>query len=249
MKLHTTGITDVGRRRTRNEDAFLINDELGLYVVADGMGGHAGGRVASTLAVSILEEEVIAWLGRPVAGDDPVEHHRQGLSEAVAHAGQRVFQISVERPEWKGMGTTIVAVMMVGSNAFIAHVGDSRAYLIRDGRIEQITDDHSLVAESVRSGAITEEQAKHHRMRNVITRALGFQEEVEVDVQVRGLARGDQLLLCTDGLSGKLEPHDIRRVLQERGVFDAPRQLVLDACERGGEDNITVVCVGVERTT
>lgn len=248
MKIDAVGITDIGLKRDRNEDAFLMNEELQLYVVADGMGGHVGGQHASTLAVNTVEEmvgELILPSGTESGTVDPVEAVRRGLDEAVRLAGRRIHAWATEHPEFKGMGTTIVVVMTHGSNAYIAHVGDSRVYLIRDAEIEQITDDHSLVAQSIRDGLITAEQAKSHRMRNVITRALGFNPDVEVDVQVRAVRRGDYFLLCTDGLSGKLEDHEMRDLLAQYDGAEGLRQLVGLACARGGEDNISVVVLKV----
>lgn len=248
MRIESTGITDVGRKRDRNEDAFLINEELGLYVVADGMGGHAGGQHASALAVNTVEETIDA-LTQPATlgvGEDPVERVRGGIGQAVQLAGQRIHAFATAHPEFRGMGTTVVVVMVQDQNAYVAHVGDSRVYMIRDGQIEQITEDHSLVAQSIREGLLTAEQAKTHRMRNVITRALGFNAEVEVDVQVRAVRRGDRFLLCSDGLSGKLEPEDMLRVLNAHPAPEAARQLIGLACARGGEDNITAVLVRVE---
>ena len=247
MKIVATGITDVGRRRDRNEDAFLIHDEMQLFVVADGMGGHVGGSLASTLAVTTIEQDVGAHLLRlDEAEADPVDHARQGLRDAVRAAGRRIHAEASANPGWKGMGTTVVAVLLLDKNAYVAHVGDSRVYLLREGGIAQITDDHSLVAESVRDGLLTEEQAKRHRMRNVITRALGFHEDVEVDVQVHAVRKGDRFLLCSDGLSGKLDAEEMLAVLDAHELSEAARQLVGHACARGGEDNITAIVVEVE---
>jgi protein phosphatase len=243
MRITATGITDVGRKRDRNEDAFLINDELMLYVVADGMGGHAGGQHASALAVNTVEELVDDL---EPDGDDPVEAVRVSLDRAVRQAGARIHAFAQTHPEFHGMGTTIVLVLVQDQNAYVAHVGDSRVYLLRDGAIEQVTDDHSLVAQSIREGLLTEDQARSHRMRNVITRALGFNEDVQVDIQVRALRRGDRYLLCSDGLSGKLEADEMAELLARHDTPEAIRQLVGLACARGGDDNITAVVVTVE---
>lgn len=253
MRITSSGITDIGRRRDRNEDTFLIHDELQLFVVADGMGGHAGGEYASSLAVNVVEELVSSVElphERPdVDGDgdaDPVDVLRGLVEEAVQTAGQRIHDWGQDHPEFRGMGTTVVVLLMHGGNAYIGHVGDSRAYMLRDGQIDQATDDHSLVAQSVREGLITEEQARTHRMRNVITRALGFHREVEVEVQVRATRRGDVFLLCTDGLSGPVQAHDMRDLLMRHGPQEAARQLVGLANARGGDDNITCVVVRVD---
>ncbi|MCA9571624.1 MAG: serine/threonine-protein phosphatase, partial [Myxococcales bacterium] len=233
MRVEATGITDVGLKRDRNEDAFLVNDELRLYVVADGMGGHAGGQHASALAVNTVEE-MVDTIALSASEDDvdPVDHLKAGLDRAVRLAGKRIHDFASAHPEFRGMGTTIVVVLVVGSNAFVAHVGDSRVYLVRDGAIEQVTDDHSLVAQSIREGVLTAEEARTHRMRNVITRALGFNADVEVDVQVRAVTRGDRFLLCSDGLSGKLEADEMRELLDAHEPVEATRQLVGLACAR-----------------
>lgn len=248
MRISATGITDVGLKRDRNEDAFLINDELALYVVADGMGGHAGGQHASALAVNTVEE-MVDELVLPTSFEDdadPVEAIKGGLDEAVRLAGRRIHEWAGAHPEFRGMGTTLVCVMLQGGNAYIAHVGDSRVYLVRGGQIEQVTEDHSLVAQSIREGLLTEEEAKKHRMRNVITRALGFNADVEVDVVVKGVTRGDRILLCSDGLSGKVEAAEMLQTLDAHDLTEAARQLVGLACHRGGDDNITAVVVQVE---
>lgn len=251
MEITASGITDIGRKRDRNEDNYLINDELQLYVVADGMGGHAGGEYASALAVNTVEEIVTSMElpGDPAPDEaDPVDIIRGRLAEAVRLAGHRIFDWAAEHPEFRGMGTTSVVLLLHHGNAFIAHVGDSRLYLVRDGVIRQITEDHSLVAQSIREGLLTEEQARFHRMRNVITRALGFDRKVEVDIVVHAVRRGDTFLLCTDGLSGKVDDSEMRDLIAANEPQIAARHLVSAACARGGEDNITVIVVRVEST-
>ncbi len=250
MRIESAGITDVGLKRDRNEDAFLTNEDLGLYIVADGMGGHAGGAYASSLAVTSVESSVevlLPGLGRSPE-IDPVDEIRDALAEAVRVAGRAIHGWASEHPEFRGMGTTIVVALLVDGNAYVAHVGDSRAYLMRDGEIEQITEDHSFVAQSVREGLLTESAARTHKMRSVITRALGFQPETEVDVLVRALRRGDRLLLCTDGLSGKVEAVEMAQTVAVHEVPESLRQLVGLACARGGDDNISAVVVRVETT-
>ncbi len=247
MQIISSGITDIGLKRGRNEDAYLINEELNLFVVADGMGGHAGGEYASSLAVNTVEE-LVGQLRLPdpqVSDEDPVEILRTALADAVSQAGNRIYSWACDNQEYWGMGTTVVVMLAHRGNAFIAHVGDSRVYSIRNGDIEQVTEDHSLVAQSVREGLITEEEAKFHRMRNVITRALGSGPEVEVDVQVKALRKGDRFLLCTDGLSGRVEMDELRDVLTSHSITESCRQFVGMACARGGEDNITAVVVQV----
>lgn len=248
MKIVSCGITDVGLKRGHNEDNYLINEELNLYVVADGMGGHAGGEYASAIAVNTVEEVVTSLESETIDLDttDPVEITRHKLSHAIRLAGRRIFEKAKEQPEYHGMGTTVVVLLVRSGNAYVAHVGDSRVYMVRDGGIEQITEDHSLIAEKIRHGLITPEEAKNHKMRNVITRSLGYQEDVEVDLSVRAVRRGDAFLLCSDGLSGLVEdPELLDHVLQD-GPQPAARKLIELACQRGGDDNITTVIATVE---
>jgi protein phosphatase len=241
-------MTDVGMKRTNNEDAYLINDELNLFVVCDGMGGHVGGEFASGIAVNTVEEVLSSLEVDPQAEvqDDPVEATREKIRYAVRLAGRRIFEKADAEPEFKGMGTTVVVLLIDGGNAFIAHVGDSRVYLSREDLFEQLTEDHSLVNEKIRAGVLTPEEARHHKLRNIITRSLGYQEEVEVDVQVRALRRNDQFLLCTDGLSNLVEPVEIGETLRTLSPQNAARHLIDLACQRGGDDNITAIIARVE---
>jgi PPM family protein phosphatase len=242
-------MTDVGLKRGHNEDNYLVNEELNLFVVADGMGGHAGGEYASAIAVNTVEEIVTSLEVEGVEvtdATDPVEVTRTKLSHSIRLAGRRIFEKAREQPEYHGMGTTAVVVLIEGSNAYIAHVGDSRVYMLREGKIEQVTEDHSLIAEKIRHGLLSPEEAKNHRMRNVITRSLGYQEDVEVDLQVRAIRRGDQFLLCSDGLSGNVSQEEMGEVMSRLSPQEAARHLISLSCERGGEDNITTVIARVE---
>lgn len=238
------GLTDVGRRRESNEDAFLEDDQLGLYAVADGMGGHAAGEVASRMAVESLLAAVkdLGW-----ADGERLDAGGVGtaLRDAIEGANRRIC-VSVEsRQEWRGMGTTLVALATAGDEAVIGYVGDSRAYLLRDGDLHRLTSDHSWVNEQVKMGLLTDEDAQRHPMRNIVTRALGNRQEVEVDVVRHRMRPGDVFLLCSDGLNTMLEDDEIRAALQ-RNVGDpkkACESLVDAANARGGEDNTTVVVV------
>ena len=250
MRVTSCGITDVGMKRANNEDNYLINDELSLFVVCDGMGGHVGGEFASAIAVNTVEE-VLASIevnpgSVPAADEDAVEHTREKLRYAVRLAGKRIFEKAGADPEFKGMGTTVVVLILDAGNVFIGHVGDSRAYRIRGNQIEQLTEDHSLVNEKIRAGLITKEEAATHRMRNIITRSLGFQEEVEIDTQVHAIQKGDRYLLCSDGLSGLVKGEEIGELVRGHGPQDAARKLVHLACERGGDDNITTVVLRID---
>jgi serine/threonine protein phosphatase PrpC len=248
MRVTSCGVTDVGLKRGHNEDNYLINEELNLFVVADGMGGHAGGEYASAIAVNTVEEVVADLEIKPEATDltDPVDVMRDRITQAIRLAGRRIFEKARQQPEFHGMGTTAVVLVLRAGNAYVAHVGDSRVYRLRDGVIEQITEDHSLIAEKLRHGLITPEEAKNHRMRNVITRSLGYQEDVEVDLQVLAVRRGDTFLMCSDGLSGHVQDTEMGESMTRQGPQVAARGLIELACERGGEDNITTIIARVD---
>ncbi|MBI4366727.1 MAG: Stp1/IreP family PP2C-type Ser/Thr phosphatase [Deltaproteobacteria bacterium] len=237
------GLTDVGRRRERNEDAFLIDADLQLYIVADGMGGHVGGGLASRLAVATIEEAIKPML----EPDATLEEPKAILRKAIHAAGQRIFQRAAENPALKGMGTTTVALWFRDKMAYLANVGDSRGYLVRQGRIRQLTIDHSLVGEQMRAGVISETDAKSHRLKNIITRSVGFQEVVEIDLDSRMARPGDLFVLCTDGLTNMIDDQEILSVVTHNHPKDAAHQLIDLANERGGDDNITILLVQVER--
>lgn len=250
MRITSCGITDVGVKRTNNEDNYLINDELNLFVVCDGMGGHAGGEFASAIAVNTVEEVLSDLETSPeleaAREEGAVEVMRERLRYAIRLAGKRIFEKANAEPEYRGMGTTCLVLLVDGSNAFIAHVGDSRGYIVREGRIEQLTEDHSLVNERIRAGLLTPEQARHHKLKNIITRSLGYTEDVEIDIQVRALRRGDRFLLCSDGLSNLVEPAELGEAVRSMNPQEAARHLVQLACARGGDDNITAVITRVD---
>jgi len=239
-------------KREHNEDSFLVNEDLGLYVVCDGMGGHAGGETASRLAVQTVEKELISARLRtddPFASDESFDKTplAAALQEAIEGACSVVYRTSRSEPQLGGMGTTCIALLLHRDIAVVGHVGDSRAYLVRDGGILQLTEDHSLVNEQVRAGLLTSEEAKHSRLRNIITRSVGFEEDVLVDVSGFETRTGDRFLLCSDGLSNLVSMEEIRVTLaSERDPADVCKSLVGLANERGGDDNVTVVAV--ERT-
>jgi serine/threonine protein phosphatase PrpC len=240
--------TDVGMKREHNEDSFLVNEDLGLYAVCDGMGGHAGGETASRLAVQTLERELLSTKLRP---DDPFSGAATledtplagALREAIEGACAAVFRTSRANPELAGMGTTCIALLIRGTHALVGHVGDSRAYLVRGEDVHQISEDHSLVNEQVRAGLLSEEEAKHSRLKNIITRSVGFEEDVLVDVMGVETQAGDRFLLCSDGLSNLMENEEIRDALLQNELDDVPAKLIQLANDRGGDDNITVVAV------
>lgn len=245
----SAGLTDVGRKRSHNEDSFLIDDELQLYVVADGMGGHAGGGTASRIAVETIDRELRAMRD---GGHNPFVSVAQlqdsAIPEAMRTAVERaclaIFSAAREDPRLAGMGTTVISLLVRDAFAFIAHVGDSRAYLVRGDLIQQISEDHSLVNEQIKAGMITPEEAKHSRYKNIITRSVGFEEEVQVDVMGLVCEPGDVYLLCSDGLANMVEDAELHEaVASSADLQDVPKKLVALANERGGDDNITVIVV------
>ncbi|MFO1518536.1 MAG: Stp1/IreP family PP2C-type Ser/Thr phosphatase [bacterium] len=253
MKIESYGISNVGMKRGQNEDNYLLNDELQLYVVADGMGGHLGGEFASKMAVSTVEE-VVQRLSNPEAtqihGVNSGEvAYGERLRFAIKEAGRRIFDQALYDESLKGMGTTTVAMLINETRAYIANVGDSRGYFIRGNKIEQITEDHSLVGEQVKAGIISVSDAKSHRLKNIITRSVGYQEDVESDLSVKDLRPGDKILLCSDGLSNLVEDEEICKMLGSYPLQEACNRLIDLANERGGDDNITIVSIQVLENT
>lgn len=238
MRLIPYALSDVGRKRQHNEDSYLISEEVGLFAVADGMGGHRAGEKASRMAVDHLQQALT--LPRRGATRDEVLGL---LQHAMFSTGAAIYDAAQSDPDLAGMGTTLTAVFLHGMRAYVAHVGDSRAYLYRDGKIEQITMDHSWVAEQVKAGLLTEQEAKESRFRHIITRSVGFEREVQVDGTICPVQAGDVLLLCSDGLSNYLEESDLCEVLSQHVYREAPQLLVDLANARGGDDNITVVLI------
>jgi serine/threonine protein phosphatase PrpC len=251
MKIAARGLTDVGRKRDHNEDSFLVSERLGLFVVADGMGGHAGGGIASRLAVQAIESQMSqARQADPSSGDAVKDgsNLRDSLVKAFAEACRLIYREAQGDPALQGMGTTATVAAVDGSTAFIAHVGDSRCYLVRNKRIYQITEDHSLVNEQLKAGAMTAEEARNSRFKNIITRSVGFEEDVQVDTVALAMEAGDRLVLCSDGLTNLAKDEEILEVVSKVTVEEAPEILVDLANARGGDDNITVVVVGAEET-
>lgn len=247
MRIESRSLSDVGLKRPLNEDSFCANDEEGLYVVADGMGGHAHGEVASRLAVETIEEFIeltsgdrdVTW---PYGIDESLSLNGNRLKTSIRFANQKLLDHAKSSVGCEGMATTVVAVLVEGSVAEVAHVGDSRVYLIRDGRINRITSDHSWVNEQVLSGVIDSEQARSHPLRNVVTRALGGRPDLEVDVQSLELESGDRLLLCSDGLTTMLVDDEILRIVLDGDAgVDQARELIEAANRSGGEDNTTAI--------
>lgn len=250
MRCVSAALTDVGRRRDHNEDAYFATDELGLYVVADGMGGHAAGEVASWEAVEAVHGMVRrspgvldAYSSSP--SEDSVAGLRRLIESAIQAATYMVFGIAEQDPTNKGMGTTITVMLVVDNIAIIGSVGDSRAYLVRGERTWQVTEDHTLVQLQMKAGLITADQAKASPRGNVITRAVGPREYVQVDTFVVPIQAGDRYLLCSDGLHGYLEPEEIGPHVLGKTLDACCQSLVDIANDRGGKDNITTVVIEV----
>jgi protein phosphatase len=248
VKITSFGGTDTGKKRANNEDAYMLNDQLGLYAVADGVGGSEGGEVASRMAVETLAASVPDLLGdkesTPPGGlIRTVDPAFSALQLAITLSNRTIRQARAETPALSGMGTTLTSLLLRHGHAFIAHVGDSRAYLLRSGEFRQLTNDHSLVGEQVRHGVITREQARTSPYRHVITRALGIDEEVKIDLEKHPLLRGDRLLLCTDGLTEMVDDMEIGGILGGADPREAVRKLIDAANRAGGVDNITSVVI------
>lgn len=252
MDLNVFGASDRGMVRAGNEDAQLVDERIGLFVVADGMGGHKGGEVASRMAVDILHDYIVkvssgsdSFLGTV---DPRASREANLLASGIRLANRAIFEAAASNPAWQGMGTTIVAVLVRDNRAAIAHAGDSRLYLLRDGQLKQVTDDHSLVAEQVRQGLITAEEAAKSSRKNVITRALGQWEELEIDMQDLALLPGDRLLICSDGLSGMVSDPEIAALMKAYPAPDAACQALIEVANSyGGKDNITTVIIVAEQ--
>ncbi|MFC0216069.1 Stp1/IreP family PP2C-type Ser/Thr phosphatase [Paenibacillus chartarius] len=240
--MHLVSRTDIGNIRLVNEDRAVVRHVPGgwsVAVVADGMGGQQAGDVASQMAVDIIQRE-LQRLSPELAADDCAEE----LRRAIEVANENIYEFALGRENYHGMGTTVVSAVANGQTAIIGHIGDSRAYLISDAGMEQLTEDHSLVNELVKNGHITPEEAAHHPRRNVIIRALGTDPTVEVDLRLVPWKAGNLLLLCSDGLHGLVDDDSILEVV--RGEPDLDRmalRLIHSALDAGGDDNVTVVLI------
>ncbi len=245
------GLTDQGLVRDQNEDAILVDDALGLYVVCDGMGGHAAGDVASKLAIETLRAEIEAQesvLVRGRRGEETEDKLFSVLKGAAHRAGEVVYKEATENEAHAGMGCTLTALLVVGSHAFMAHVGDTRLYLFRDKKLHQLSRDHTYAAELVRAGGLTAEKAKAHRFSHILSRALGTQELVQVDAMAFELLPGDRLLMCSDGLHGVLST-DAEMLDVLNGDFEAIPDALIASVKGRSKDNISAITVRIEMET
>ena len=238
IKTLYAGLSNVGRVRTSNEDCMGLFPDLNLFVVADGMGGHAAGEVASSMAVETVRESISKNEG---TGNSSLAAHC--LERAIKASNQKIYEAGKQSPALSGMGTTIVSVLLDQDTAYIGYVGDSRVYLSRQDEITQITTDHSLVNEYLKKGMMTPEEAEHHPLKHVLSRALGTALDVEADILSIPLKSEDILLLCSDGLSNTVNRQMMLQILKRSkgNIQEACHQLIEQANSRGGVDNITVV--------
>lgn len=248
MRRVSFGLSDVGRRRVSNEDAFGLDDELGLYVVADGMGGHAAGEVASREAVDTVlgmvrrQRDLLAAVESGDRSAEAIRKVQRVIEAAIQAATYMVFAIAENEPEQRGMGTTLSTLLLLGDLGITGQVGDSRVYQCRQGQVKRLTEDHTLVAWQVKQGIISEAEAERSPHKNVITRAVGSRDYVQVDTRVTDVVVGDQFLLCSDGLHGYLEDVELPPIL-ELGPPVATKHFIDLANKRGGRDNITAVVI------
>ncbi len=251
MKLNYAGSTDVGRKRGHNEDNLCLLPEQNLYIAADGMGGHAAGEVASQIAVDTVaeffeetaEDDDLTW---PYKMDKDLNYQENRLAASIKLANLRIHEKAEADPSTHhGMGTTIVATYISDDMVYVGHVGDSRIYRLRGDELEQVTDDHSLLNDYIKMKDLSEEEIENFPHKNVIVRALGMKETVQVDVDHEKPEHGDIYLLCSDGLCDMISDDEIREImLKHRNDLDACVQALIDAAnESGGNDNITVVLV------
>ncbi len=283
MKLWAWGQSDPGKKRERNEDSYLVDADLGVMAVADGMGGHQGGATASKMAVELLARELADARGdfdaavrkqkelsvrttqQMIAVDDPTGEHAPArplctedtqptpgaavrfspalelMRNIVRRASSGIYEAAFDKPELRGMGTTLTAMLLHGGKAHLVHAGDSRCYMFRDGQLRQLTDDHSWIAEQLRSGTISEAEAKASKFRHVITKSIGFEREIDADLKSVPVSPGDCFLLCSDGMSNYVEHGELERIVAMTWYKRLPEQLIELANDRGGDDNITVV--------
>ncbi len=250
MRTESCGATDTGKKRSNNEDAFLLKEQIGLFAVADGVGGNEGGEAASRIAVEMLEAAVPDLAGdkrrTPPAGRARItDPETFALQQAFLLAHRRIRQEQCVNPRLSNMGTTLTAVLLAQGRAFLGHIGDSRAYLLRSDKLKQLTRDHSWVAEQVRAGTLKPGQVRTSTHRHVITRALGIGDEMNAEFTAHPVQQNDMILLCTDGLTEMVDDPAIGKMVAGCQPREIVGKLVKAANERGGVDNITVVVVRV----
>ena len=239
--MKVAAISDVGKVREINEDNYYIyENDIKFYIVADGMGGHKSGEVASAIGINAIKDHLLKYLK-----DENEEQSIKGIIYQAFHqANKEIYNKSLEDKDCEGMGTTITMALLIDNKLYIGHVGDSRGYILRNGVLEQLTQDHSLVAELVRSGSITEREAMRHPQKNIITRSLGTDKNVKVDIFTLDFKKEDILILCTDGLTNSVDKYELQSILNNMDEpIDACNELISLANKRGGYDNVTALIV------
>lgn len=235
--------TSAGRVRANNEDAIAIDSRLGVAVLADGMGGYQAGEVASGMASTLIKDDLVSWLKHSEAPPRTADV-RQAMGRSVSEANLAIFTKSLTRPECRGMGTTVVAAVFVADVLVLGHVGDSRAYRLREGQLTQLTKDHSVLQEEIDAGLVTPEQALIATHKNLVTRALGVDPGVVLDLIEEGVQPGDLYLMCSDGLTDMVQDRQIAQILQAQQTLQHKAEQLVDvANELGGRDNISVVLI------
>lgn len=241
MHIHYGTVSDQGKVRSSNEDSYTANLKNRIFLVADGMGGHAAGEIASQIAAATVEEVMAVKVGSG-------QPHEETLRSAAEEANARIYQAQRMKSELAGMGSTLTALSIRGGKYYVAHVGDSRAYLLRGGVLDQLTRDHSLVWQLYESGVLRKDELSSHPQKNLITRSIGPHPQIEIDLEEGDAREGDVYLLCSDGLTDMVTDENIRKILSapDRTPQQLGEALVAAANSRGGADNITVVVVRID---
>lgn len=243
MKLTAYGKTDVGLLRSNNEDAFFLDEQLGLFIVADGMGGHAAGEIASKMAIDLLREK----LKSEVKKESTAKELLPALSDAINYANRSIAQAAAENPAWSGMGTTLTVLLIHAQQALIGHVGDSRLYRWSNEKLVQLSDDHTLINEQICRGIISNQEAEQSNLRNILLQAVGIGEELDICQKKIPIEQGDRFLLCSDGLTNMLADEKISDILSNHSLPEmACEELIAQALSAGGKDNVTAVLITVK---
>ena len=241
MTIELFAAVDPGRARSNNEDSVALDDAVSLAVLADGMGGYNAGEVASNMATGFIRTELGRWL-REASSQATDAEVKRAMDICVDNANRAIFNAANSNPQYAGMGTTLVVAVFRGNRLLVGHVGDSRAYRLRDGRLQQITRDHSLLQEQIDAGLITPEQAAFSANKNLVTRAVGVEDTVLLETHPHEVAAGDTYLLCSDGLSDMLDDAGIAQLLHANDSLEATGRALIDAAnDAGGKDNISVI--------
>ena len=239
MKLQVCAKTDIGLRRKNNEDLFFVDEELGLFIVADGMGGHAAGEVASRIAVETVCQSLQT---------ESLDNPQKQLIQAIEKANREVEQTANGNQAWKGMGTTLTILLLQQQQGYLAHIGDSRIYRLHNSQFEQLSDDHSLVGEQLRQGILTPEQAETSTLGNILLQAIGMTPQLDICQKSILLTTGDRFLLCSDGLTDMVSDTEIEGILKQSGPLIPPCEALIEkAIAAGGKDNITAIVLQIDQ--